>query len=240
MPCVSVKHIWSSRASYKTYKLSKKSFRNASKTSRAASTRASASNPQSAHLAKPADLRSAKITETSIKIPHTPKASYQTTFFSNETLRPKSKKSSRTPKHHVSHIPAPAVLEPIEPYVMRDPADVVRAFHASKHLTRADLINAESCLGSILFGPVPAGHRREFFHDRENVWIWHESWYDQNVHHRQQTVRYEVRTSGVYKKISAGNYLKLDGIELENFRNATHAYLKIIKTYLYNHPKAQI
>lgn len=107
-------------------------------------------------------------------------------------------------------------------------------------LTRADLINAESRLGSQLFGTVPEGHRREFFHDKKNIWIWHEDWVDEMEHERQMTIRYEVRTSGVYKKIAAGKYFKLEGEELENFRKATHAYLYVIKKYLYNHPYSNV
>ncbi len=103
-------------------------------------------------------------------------------------------------------------------------------------LTRADLINAESRLGSTIFGPIPEGHRREFFHDRENIWIWHEDWTDERHHSHELTVRYEVRISGVYKKVSAGKYFKLEGDELENFRQATHAYLHVIKKHLYNQP----
>lgn len=106
--------------------------------------------------------------------------------------------------------------------------------HRVQKLTRADLINAESRLGSKIFGPIPEGHRREFFHDQQNIWIWHESWLDDVQHHRQMTVRYEVRPSGVYKKLSAGRYVKLEGDELENFRRATHAYLRTIKQNLYH------
>lgn len=102
--------------------------------------------------------------------------------------------------------------------------------------SRADLINAESRLGSAIFGPIPVGHRREFFHDRQNVWIWHEDWQDQSQELHQMTVRYEVRTSGIYKKVSAGKYLRLEGDELENFRRATKTYLYIIKKYLYKTP----
>lgn len=104
-------------------------------------------------------------------------------------------------------------------------------------MTRADLINAESRLGSTIFGPIPSGHRREFFHDRNNVWIWHEDWCDGQNNPHQMTVRYEVRTSGVYKKVSSGKYLKLEDEELENFRKATHAYLDVIKKNLYNQLK---
>ena len=105
------------------------------------------------------------------------------------------------------------------------------------HPSRADLINAESRLGSTIFGPVPQGHRREFFHDRENVWIWHEDWQDENQHPCQFTVRYEVRNSGIYKKVATGKYLKLEGDELINFRKATYSYLCLVKKYLYHTPQ---
>lgn len=78
-------------------------------------------------------------------------------------------------------------------------SETLRVPHG-KRVSRADLINAESRLGSQIFGPVPAGHRREFFHDRQNIWIWHEDWTEAG-HRHQLTVRYEVRRTGVYKKI---------------------------------------
>lgn len=109
-------------------------------------------------------------------------------------------------------------------------------YRPTVRLTRADLINAESKLGSTIFGPIPAGHRREFFHAQKNVWIWHEDWYDGQHNPHQMTVRYEVRTSGIYKKVATGKYLKLEGEELDNFRKATHAYLYVIKKNLYNRP----
>lgn len=111
--------------------------------------------------------------------------------------------------------------------------EFLRLLPKGRRSTRADLINAESQLGSTIFGPVPAGHRREFFHDRQNVWIWHEDWYDATLRHRQITVRYEVRISGIYKKVAAGEYYKLEGDELSNFRLAARVYLHLIKKYLY-------
>lgn len=102
-----------------------------------------------------------------------------------------------------------------------------------RRLTRADLINAESRLGSTIFGPVPEGHRREFFHDHDNIWIWHESWTDSKHRLRQTTIRYEARPDGVYKKVSAGRYIRLTSAELTNFRQATRTYLRLIKQHLY-------
>lgn len=103
-----------------------------------------------------------------------------------------------------------------------------------RRLSASELINAESRLGSTIFGPIPAGHRREFFHDKANVWIWHESWQDLDASERQITVRYEIRPNGIYKKFAAGKYIKLKGAELTNFRKAAHAYLQVVKTNLYS------
>lgn len=134
-----------------------------------------------------------------------------------------AKKPKRSFRHRTSSSTAKAPIDLL----------AKRSRFGRRRLSRSDLINAESCLGRTLFGPIPAGHRREFFHDRDNIWIWHEGWVDSRRHIRQMTIRYEVRPSGVYKKISAGKYFKLEGDELENFRRATHAYLSIIKQYLY-------
>lgn len=109
----------------------------------------------------------------------------------------------------------------------------LKARRKHSRISRGDLINAESRLGSTIFGPVPEGHRREFFHDQQNVWIWYEGWLDDYARAHQFTVRYEVRPSGVYKKLSAGKYVQLKGEELDNFRQAARTYLDLIKRQLY-------
>ena len=103
----------------------------------------------------------------------------------------------------------------------------------SNKLSYEDLINAESALGRTIFGPVPTGHQREFFKNRDNVWIWHEDWVDPFGIPQDMTIRYEVRPAGVYKKVAGQNYEKLEGAELENFRNAAKRYLELVKTKLY-------
>ena len=103
----------------------------------------------------------------------------------------------------------------------------------TNRLTYADLINAESALGRTLFGPIPAGHKREFFVAKKNVWIWYESWVDQTGTLQDMTVRYEVRPNGVYKRAGRGNYEKIEGEELNNFRRAAHSYLALVKSKLY-------
>lgn len=94
------------------------------------------------------------------------------------------------------------------------------------------LVNAEATLGATIFGSVPAGHRREFFNYRKNIWIWYESW-EENDQFFEKSIRYTVRPDGVFKRTNGGVYTKITGAELENFRSATHAYLKLIKTELY-------
>ena len=90
-----------------------------------------------------------------------------------------------------------------------------------------DLINAESALGRSIFGEIKQGHSREFFCLKKNVWLWYED---------GLMIRYEVRENGVYKQIGKStNYQKVTGEELQNFRNATKAYLRLIKARIYNH-----
>ena len=86
-------------------------------------------------------------------------------------------------------------------------------------------LDAESELGSQLFGPIPAGVERKFFHStKKNVWIWYEN---------GTTIRYEVRPQGIYKRVNSGAFVKLAGSELTNFRNATKNYLSLVKSHLY-------
>ena len=96
-----------------------------------------------------------------------------------------------------------------------------------------DKINAESELGRTIFGPIPAGHQREFFEHKKNLWIWHESWDELGVR-KEITIRYEVRPNGVFKKTNNSPYLKLEGAELANFRIAVKKYIDLIKTNLYS------
>lgn len=98
-----------------------------------------------------------------------------------------------------------------------------------------DLMNAESELGRTLFGPVPYGHQREFFKSREkNIWIWHESWVAGDGTPGEITIRYEVRPEGVFKRANNGSYTRINGVELDNFRQAARSYLNLIKTNLYS------
>ncbi len=101
-------------------------------------------------------------------------------------------------------------------------------------LSYNDLINAESELGRTIFGPIPLGHQREFFESKKNVWIWHENWQNQIGVMEEMTIRYEVRPDGVFKKVNNGLYTKIEGAELDNFRNAAKTYLDLVKNKLYS------
>ncbi len=114
---------------------------------------------------------------------------------------------------------------------LRNPFSVEQTYR--NKLSLDDLINAESELGRTLFGPIPVGHQREFFESKKNVWIWHESWTDQFGQLQGMTIRYEVRPTGVFKKSVGGKYKKIEGKELNNFRQAAHEYLNLVKTKLY-------
>lgn len=103
----------------------------------------------------------------------------------------------------------------------------------SNRLNYNDLLNLESNYAKTMFGPVPNGHRREFFKDRENVWIWYEGWTNSVGNLQEITVRYEVRPSGVFKRVDGEQYKKITGAELDNFRNIAKGYLKLMKTKLY-------
>lgn len=103
----------------------------------------------------------------------------------------------------------------------------------SNRFTYEDLMNAESALGRTLFGPIPAGHQRDFFKNKDNVWIWRDSWVDQVKGPQEIMICYEVRPTGVYKKPLNGGYQKIEGEELDNFRKAAKNYLNLIKTQLY-------
>lgn len=103
----------------------------------------------------------------------------------------------------------------------------------SNKLSYEDLVNAESEIGRTIFGPIPDGHQREFFESRKNVWIWYEGWRDAAGVMQELTICYEVRPTGVYKRVARGKYEKLEGQELDNFVNAARKYFELVRAKLY-------
>ena len=86
------------------------------------------------------------------------------------------------------------------------------------------LLHYEARIGSELFGPIPKGHRREFFCLDRTTWVWHEEWTDQNGKHQAVTTRYDVRPNGVLKSQGHMSYRELDKDELSNFYKAVQIY----------------
>ncbi len=101
-----------------------------------------------------------------------------------------------------------------------------------KQLTVRDLIRMESKIGAQLFGPVPKGHRREFFCLDERTWIWHEEWVDPQTKRKQViTTRYEIRNNGVLK-IQDNT---VEGEELKNLITAIQLYYEQVVRSIYHY-----
>lgn len=100
-------------------------------------------------------------------------------------------------------------------------------------LTERELIRRESEIGAQLFGPLPRGHRREFFCLDENTWIWHEEWLDTDRHTQSSTTRYELHQNGVLKVQEGARYSYLDGQELANLLQAIQLYYERVAREVY-------
>ena len=103
-----------------------------------------------------------------------------------------------------------------------------------RKLTRRDLIRMESKIGSTVFGPVPASHRREFFCLDEHTWVWYEEWIDEVTgHRREMTTRYEVHPHGILKVQDGQPYTVVEGEELRNLAIATRMYREQVMRGIY-------
>ncbi len=95
-----------------------------------------------------------------------------------------------------------------------------------------NLIRREAVIGGQVFGPVPRGHRREFFCLDKHSWIWYEEWIDKNGVKRDMSTRYEVRPSGLVK-VQNGLYKPVSKAEARRFKIATDRYFKRVEEQLY-------
>lgn len=103
-----------------------------------------------------------------------------------------------------------------------------------KTFTEHELIRLESEIGSQLFGPLPRGHRREFFCLDETTWIWHEEWIDENRKHRVTTTRYEIQDQGILKVQEGARYSYLEGQEFDNLTTAINMYYERVAREIYH------
>ena len=85
------------------------------------------------------------------------------------------------------------------------------------------LLRREAQIGGKLFGPVPQGHRREFFCLDEHTWIWHEEWLEPDRQLRTVTTRYDVRPDAILKTQN-GHTTRLSSQEVLNLYNAAALY----------------
>lgn len=106
---------------------------------------------------------------------------------------------------------------------------------------RKDLIRQESEIGSKVFGPVPSGHKRQFFCLDARTWVWHETWTENlDGSEKSQTVRYEVRDSGILKSINGQDYAWVGAEEADNLAKAAVLYHQYVSSELYGKTPQQI
>lgn len=96
-----------------------------------------------------------------------------------------------------------------------------------------DLIRHEARIGGTIFGPVPKGHRREFFCLDRYTWVWHEEWKDKNGQKKIQTTRYNVRPNSIVKIQDGKRYQEVSPDEAVRFYEAVLTYQKKVKRELY-------
>lgn len=92
-----------------------------------------------------------------------------------------------------------------------------------------NLIRSAAAIGGRLFGPVPAGHRREFFCLDKNTWIWHEEWIDSLGNRQVQTTRYDVRPDVILKTHDGAHYQAISKAETQNLITAARNYKSAIR-----------
>lgn len=102
-----------------------------------------------------------------------------------------------------------------------------------RELVEREYIDREAQLGAEVFGPVPSGRERQFFCLDKHTWIWYESWKAKKGQPSSFTVRYEVRSDGVFKRINEGSLTKLSMDELEHFDTAVRKYYENVVTKVY-------
>lgn len=100
-------------------------------------------------------------------------------------------------------------------------------------LTERELIQLESEIGSQLFGPIPTGHRREFFNLDKDTWIWHEEHADADGVIHATTTRYEVQGNRILKAQDGTKYSYLEGQELQNLAIAVQMYYEKVMRDIY-------
>jgi len=103
-----------------------------------------------------------------------------------------------------------------------------------------DLLRRESMIGKEIFGPVPAGASREFFHLDKHTWVWVETWKDKASNTmKTRNSKYIVKPTEVIKSVNGGSYERVSLEEAKRLEQAVHIYVKRVHKEVYGRtPKA--
>lgn len=109
-----------------------------------------------------------------------------------------------------------------------------KSLSSPKAVTERELIQRESEIGRELFGPVPDGHRREFFCLDEKTCVWYEEYKDEKGKMASHTTRYEIQGDKVLKAQDGAKYSYLEGAELKNLLTAISLYYDKVMRSVYS------
>jgi hypothetical protein len=99
---------------------------------------------------------------------------------------------------------------------------------SAEAIIRRNIKREVAKLGGNVFGPIPAGRRREFFSLDEHTWIWHEEWTDGQGQRQVRTTRYDVRPLGLYKAQDGMPYQPVSIDEGNRLCSAALEYKRIV------------
>lgn len=95
-----------------------------------------------------------------------------------------------------------------------------------------DVLRYEAKIGGQLFGPIPEGHRREFFCLDKHTWVWYEEWLEADGQRQIVTTHYQVRPDGILKTQDGYTYKRISHAELHNIYNAAKMYGEVVPAAL--------
>jgi hypothetical protein len=101
-----------------------------------------------------------------------------------------------------------------------------------------DLLRRESMIGKEIFGPIPAGGNREFFHLDKHTWVWVETWNDpSSKSQKSKTTKYIVKPTEVIKSVDGAHYERVTLEEAKRLEQAVQIYVKRVHKEVYGRSK---
>lgn len=95
-------------------------------------------------------------------------------------------------------------------------------------VTYRNILRDAAKIGGDVFGPIPAGNRREFFSLDKHTWVWHEEWTEQSGTREVRTTRYDIRPHGIFKAQDGQPYQPVSIEEANRLCNAAREYQRLI------------